>query len=300
MRRFLYYDEDSVNSFLAQIEKGLLTKKGHEKEISDTTSSQMDTTTNLSGDFSAKLAGIGASLKGDIELTDSDTEATSKLVKNVQEKVLHDYAFEKVFDYMSSNNLLAESPQSIGDIVLLKEYPTFLDFEYFQKLFSDKGAIKFSNELNKKEMDEATKQLRSSIPKNSHLSPEAKEAVKEAKNQIKQLEEAMNKAETDRKEMANTIEVIRNTIPYNRFIMTQDLLITLDDKNFRDAPEIIAFKYGGCISIFGYVTNIISAEDVPPQVNDFAGIYTTINQVMLSLFKERNKIFIIHPVTLFY
>ena len=28
MRRFLYYDEDSINSFLAQIEKGLLTKKG--------------------------------------------------------------------------------------------------------------------------------------------------------------------------------------------------------------------------------------------------------------------------------
>ena len=38
MRRFLYYDEDSINSFLAQIEKGLLTKKGKEKEITDTVS----------------------------------------------------------------------------------------------------------------------------------------------------------------------------------------------------------------------------------------------------------------------
>ena len=27
MRRFLYYDEDSVNSFLAQMERGLLTTK---------------------------------------------------------------------------------------------------------------------------------------------------------------------------------------------------------------------------------------------------------------------------------
>lgn len=42
MRRFLYYDEDSINSFLAQIEKGLLTKKGNEKEITDTVSSQLD------------------------------------------------------------------------------------------------------------------------------------------------------------------------------------------------------------------------------------------------------------------
>lgn len=31
MRRFLYYDEDSINSFLAQIEKGLLTKKRQRK-----------------------------------------------------------------------------------------------------------------------------------------------------------------------------------------------------------------------------------------------------------------------------
>ena len=134
MRRFLYYDEDSINSFLAQIEKGLLTKKGKEKEITDTVSSQLDTTADITGDLSAKVIGIGASLKGDIQTTDSDTEATSKLVKNVQEKVLHDYAFDKVFEYMTSDRLLVESPQSIGDIILLNEHPTFLDFEYFQKL----------------------------------------------------------------------------------------------------------------------------------------------------------------------
>lgn len=103
MRRFLYYDEDSINSFLAQIEKGLLTKKGKEKEITDTVSSQLDTTADITGDLSAKVIGIGASLKGDIQTTDSDTEATSKLVKNVQEKVLHDYAFDKVFEYMTIN-----------------------------------------------------------------------------------------------------------------------------------------------------------------------------------------------------
>lgn len=33
MRRFLYYDEDSINSFLAQIEKGLLTKKAKKKKL---------------------------------------------------------------------------------------------------------------------------------------------------------------------------------------------------------------------------------------------------------------------------
>ena len=66
------------------------------------------------------------------------------------------------------------------------------------------------------------------------------------------------------------------------------------------APEIIAFKYGGNISILGYITNIISAEDAPPQTNDFAGFYSTINQIMLNLFKEKDKIYILHPIALFY
>lgn len=86
MRRFLYYDKDSINSFLAQIERGLLTKKGRESEITAAVSSQSDTTADITSDLSAKVIGIGASLKGNIQTTDSDTESTSKLVRNVQEK----------------------------------------------------------------------------------------------------------------------------------------------------------------------------------------------------------------------
>ena len=135
---------------------------------------------------------------------------------------------------MTSDHLLVESPQSIGDIILLNEHPTFLDFEYFQKLFSENGAIKFSNEQNKKQMDEMIRQLKATMPKGSQLPPDVKEQVKQIKEQIKELETTISNAEPERKDTAKTIEVIRNTIPYNRFIMTEDMLIPLDDKNFRD------------------------------------------------------------------
>lgn len=300
MKRFLYYDDDSINSFLAQIEQGLLTSKERTKEHTDTSSSQTGITSNITGDLSAKLLGIGAALKGDIETTDSDTDIASKLVRNVQEKILHDYAFDKVYSYMIEKDLLASQPQSIGEIVLLNEHPTFLDFEYFQKLFSENGAIKFANEQNKKQADEAIKQLKTSLPKGSQLPPETKEQVRLIKAQIQELEDTIKKAEPERKETAKTIEVIRNTIPYNRFIMTNNILVPFEDKNFRDNPEIIAFKYGGNISILGYVTNIISADDIPPQNNDFASFYSTLNQVMLGLFNGTDKIYILHPVALFY
>lgn len=38
--------------------------------------------------------------------------------------------------------------------------------------------------------------------------------------------------------------------------MTNNYLIPLDDRNFRDVPEIVAFKFGGEMSVFGYITNI--------------------------------------------
>lgn len=300
MRRFLYYDEDSINSFLAQIEKGLLTKKEQENEIMNTISSQLEKSTDITGNLSAKVIGIGASLKGNIEATDLDSEATSKLVKNVQEKILHDYAFDNVYEYMESNQLLVEKPHDIGDIVLFNEYPTFLDFEYFQKLFAENGAVKFSNDQNKKQIDEEIRKIKAATPKGSQLTNDVKEQIKKSKDQINKLENTINNAEPERKEVAKIIEVIRNTIPYNRFIMTEDMLIPLDDNNFRDAPEIIAFKYGGSISILGYITNIISKNHTPTQDNDFAGFYSTINQIMLNIFNGKDKIYILHPIALFY
>lgn len=300
MKRFLYYDEDSINSFLAQIEQGLLTQKSNEKEIEKSISSQTNSAENVTGDLSAKVIGIGASLKGNMEYSDSDIEATSKLVKNIQEKVLHDYAFEKVFNYLLSNKQITETPNSIGDIILIKEHPTFLDFDYFQNLFSENGAVRYFNEQSQKQANNTIKALRAQIPKGSQLSPEGKELVKDLKEKIKEIEATINNAEPERKEISKTIEIIRKTIPYNRFIMTNNMIIPFDDNNFRDDPNIIAFKYGGDISMFGFITNIISSENTPPQTNDFAGFYSTLNQVMLGLFKGQEKIYILHPIALYY
>lgn len=82
--------------------------------------------------------------------------------------------------------------------------------------------------------------------------------------------------------------------------MTTNMLVPLDDEFFRDNPDIVAFKYGGKISVFGYVTNIVSASDKPTQNNDFAQLYSTVNKIMISMFKGQDKVYVVHPVVLFY
>ena len=293
MKRFLYYNQDSINSFLAQIENGLLVKENSTSEKSDSQSATNGIHGDVTGDISAKILGIGAALKGNIHADDSDTEVATTLIRNVQEKALHDYAFERIYNYVIEKKLVNNDNPKIGDVVLIKEVPTFLDFDYFQSLFADNGAVKFSNEQNKKTLNDSIEQIKSSVPKGVQMPPQIKKQIDDLKNSV-------NNAESERKEMLKTIDAIRNTMPYNRFVMTSNMLIPLDDENFRDNPNIIAFKYGGEISIMGYVTNVVSNEEKQTPNNDFAPLYDTINKVMLTIFKEQDKIYVVHPIALFY
>lgn len=293
MKRFLYYNQDSVNSLLAQIERGLLIKGDAGEERTSTQSATTSIQRDVTGDLSAKVLGIGAALKGNIHADDSDTEVATTLIRNVQEKVLHDYAFERVYNHVIENGLVNNENPQIGDIILVTEVPTFLDFNYFQSLFADNGAVKMINEQNKRELNKSIEEIKAEIPKGTQMPVHIKV-------RIDNLRDTVNNAEPERKELLKTFEAIRNTLPYNRFVMTTNMLIPLDDEHFRDNPNIVAFKYGGNMSILGYVTNIVSSEETPERNNDFAPLYDTINQVMLKMFKEQSKIYIVHPVALFY
>ena len=293
MKRFLYYNQDSVNSFLAQIERGLLVKDGAETEHAEEASETTGMQANLAGDVSAKIVGIGASINGNVAGTDEATDVTKDLLRNVQEKVLHDYAFDLVLDYAEEKGLIKNTDPQIGDIVLVTDVLTFLDFKYFQGLFSENGAVKFTNEQSKKTLEQEIAKLKEQVPKGTSMPVLIKQ-------QIDNLKTTVNQAEPERKEMAKTIEVIRNTIPYNRFVLTANMLIPLDDENFRDNPDIVAFKYGGNISVFGYVTNIVTTDETSKKDNDFVEVYDTVNKVMISMFKNKDKIYVVHPVALFY
>lgn len=293
MKRFLYYNEDSVNSFLAQIERGLLIKDENATEHTEETSDTIGTQANLSGDISAKIVGIGASINGNVTGTDEATDVTKDLLKNVQEKVLHDYAFDLILNYAETNKLIKNDDPQIGDIVLVNDILTFLDFKYFQTLFSESGPVKFTNENSKKTLEQEIAKIKESVPKGTAMPVLVKQ-------QIATLKTTVNQAEPERKEMAKTIEIIRNTLPYDRFVLTTNMLVPLDDENFRDNPDIVAFKYGGNISVFGYVTNIVTADEAPKKNNDFAELYDTVNKIMISMFKDKDKIYVVHPVALYY
>jgi hypothetical protein len=289
MRRFIYLDSDNLNSYLAQIEKGLSTNNITEHQKGKSAISKEDESSTIIGDIGAKVLGIGANIKSELSDGKTQTEATDEFIKNIQEKALHDYSFDKVFDYIKTNNLIKETNLEIGDFISTSGKITLLDFDYFTNLFSENGAMKFSYESNRLELNNCIKAL-----------PKGQKSTPEIQKQLSESEKIIKKSEEDRKTTLRIIEVVKNTLPYKRFIMTENLLVTLDDNYFRDNPNIVAFKYGGNISLFGFVTNIVSRDISDEYDNVFSSMYKTVNSIMLDIFKEKDTIYIVHPIAVFY
>lgn len=290
MRRFIYYDKDGIESYLAQITSGISFSSSTETTNSNEIEHQESKEKNIHSDIGAKLAGIGAEIQEDISKGETNKTSTNQLVKSLEEKVLSDYAFDKVFDFFSKNKMLKTSDFKIGDVVNLEENVTFFDFDYFEKLFSENGISSFSIKQSKDEL----KKIRDS------LSGPQKQNI-EVKNKIKEMEHMIKQQESERKSTLEILNMAKVTLPYVRFVMTKECLIVLNDDCFRDNPNNIAFKYGGNIQIVGYVTNIIDGESrTENQINAFSEMYKMVNQVMMSLYNGTKHVYVIHPLAMYY
>lgn len=290
MRRFIYYDKDGIESYLAQITSGISFSSSTETTNSNEIEHQESKEKNIHSDIGAKLAGIGAEIQEDISKGETNKTSTNQLVKSLEEKVLSDYAFDKVFDFFSRNKMLKTSDFKIGDVVNLEENVTFFDFDYFEKLFSENGISSFSIKQSKDEL----KKIRDS------LSGPQKQNI-EVKNKIKEMENMIKQQESERKSTLEILNMAKVTLPYVRFVMTKECLIVLNDDCFRDNPNNIAFKYGGNIQIIGYVTNIIDGESrTENQINAFSEMYKMVNQVMMSLYNGTKHVYVIHPLAMYY
>ena len=273
MKNFIYLDQDSINSYLAQMKKGLLVTCSNEKQSSESTSQTKDLTAVINGEIEFKIFGISdLNLNGDIEKNNSLTISDENIKSRIEEKILHDYSFEMVKDFLEDKKLIKTTNFNTGDIILEENEITIIDFEYFKNVFGNDGIFKNFRNLNR-------------INKNTNLT--------------------LNNRENDIKFSYEIIVTIQKIIPYKRFAICGNYLILLDDKNFRDNPDIIAFKYGGKIKFMGNITNIINIQDNQDYQDDsildaFKNFYKIINESIFEMFSNINKIYIVHAIALYY
>ena len=137
MRRFIYYDKEGIESYLAQITGGISLASSKEITSSQEKNEVKKESQNINLDIGGKIAGIGAGIKKDVTIGESNGQIVTNLVRSLEEKVISDYAFDKIYNYFVESNIIKGNDFKIGDVVDLNENVVFLILiilkSYFQK-----------------------------------------------------------------------------------------------------------------------------------------------------------------------
>lgn len=296
MRRFIYLDTDTLNSYIAQIYDGLVQTQETGTQSSQTLDKQSEHSSNIGADTDLKVFGKG--IEGKIDFTYRHLKDTSntELISDVQTKLLHDNAFDQLMNYLSQNNLLLN--HTIGDFIEISDEFYIMDLDYYKKIFSDK---KFLDFLKKNERDKIQALLK--IQQDIELNQKGANS-----NEIKQNYTNFSKskcAESDKSydDIKDIIDMLYTLVPYRRTLCIADNMVVLNDKYMRDNINMTSFKFGGKIKVLGYITNKIenaTDTDENSSVSPLAEVGMYLNQIMLSFFGQQSSLNIVHPIAIYY
>ena len=294
MRRFIYLDTDTLNSYIAQIYDGLVQTQETEIQSNQITDKQNELTSNLGADADLKVFGKG--LEGKIDFTYRHLKDTSntELISDVQTKLLHDNAFDQLMNYLFRNNLL--SNHNIGDFIEINDEFYIMDLDYYKKIFGDK---KFLDFLKKSDRDKIQSLLK--IQQDIELIQEGANANEIKKNYSNLSKSKCSESDENYDKVKDTIDILYTLVPYRRTLCIADNMVVLNDKYMRDKIEMTSFKFGGKIKVLCYITNKIKADaNDMSNISPLAQVGIGLNQIMLSFFGQHETLNIVHPIAIYY
>ena len=289
MRRFLYLNNDSLYSYISQINDGLPTKVTKTNNSSEEKGKEIKADVNGKIDAEFKLLGKGFGVNLDADIG----HVVSKTILNQQtdfmEKKIYDEAFDKLQQHLTDNGLLKEENINIGDFFEVSDEMFIVDLEYYKNIFSNDDVLSFIKTSEVENKYSVASQSIVSIGNGNKAEYKKDKLKKEIEKQVNQEYEGVKKI----------INAILNIVPYNKFGIMNDYLIVLDDEYFRDKTKVVAYKYGGKMTMLGYMTNIVKNDVICDDSNVFRTFPTLINTFMLGFF-NKSEIKIIHPVAIYY
>ncbi len=296
MRRFIYLDTDTLNSYIAQIYDGLVQTQETETQSSQTSDKQSERTSDIGADTDLKVFGKG--IEGKIDFTYRHLKDTSntELISDVQTKLLHDNAFDQLMNYLNQNNLL--SNHNIGDFIEINDEFYIMDLDYYKKIFGDK---KFLDFLKKSQRDKIQALLK--IQQDIELSQEGANFNEIKKNYTNLSKSKCAESDKSYDDIKDIIDMLYTLVPYRRTLCIADNMVVLNDKYMRDSINMTSFKFGGKIKVLGYITNRIETAtdtDESSGVSPLAQVGIGLNQIMLSFFGQQSSLNIVHPIAIYY
>jgi hypothetical protein len=289
MRRFLYLNNDSLYSYISQINDGLPTKVTKTNNSSEEKGKKIKADVNGKIDVDFKLLGKGFGVNLDTDIGDVASKTILNQQTDLIEKIIYDEAFDKLQKHLTDNKLLKEDNINIGDFFEVSDEMFIVDLEYYKNIFSNYAVLDFIKTSEVENKYSVASQSIVNTGNGSKAKHDKEKLKKEIEKQVNQEYEGVKK----------TINAILNIVPYNKFGIMNDYLIVLDDEYFRDKTKVVAYKYGGKMTMLGYMTNIVKNDIICDDSNVFRTFPTLINTFMLGFF-NKSEIKIIHPIAIYY
>lgn len=288
IKHFIYMDTDIVNSYISQLNNGLVISNS-EEAITQTSKSKKEDMTDggVKGNFEF---GIPATVKIGTKIDDG-THTTSNTLMQTESgrelinKIIHDDSFNKFIYYLSEQNKIKkENDCSLGEYLLLKGNFKIWDLDYLIDVFNDE-LIEYTAMLSK---DEEIKKFEEEKKKKPNASDE--------RNIIKKLKEPLEYA-------MKMIKLCKRIMPYTKFITIDNKLIPINEKFLREEMRSIRFKYNEELIMIGRYTGDFFKNNNNNTCNAFSDVFDSLDEVIMAFLKDVLEMpydtKIINPVALY-
>lgn len=287
MKHFIYADNDILNSYISQLNDGLITNT--HTEVTDQTSqvnSESAADSILTTGYKLSIPTI---FNVDIGKKDEAISTTTALTQSqtgreIIDKILYDNAFNLFMKYLDSGKKLrGDDNCKLGDYIKLTSKFEIWDIDFLIALFNDE----FLDILVNSEVEQFKMlffQENQKKPNNNDIKSFIKNKKEEYLNVIKIL------------------KVCQNIMPCTKFMLMNKCFIPLNENNLRESIKNIRFKYSGEITLLGKYTNNYATKEYTD--TDFAEMFRELDNVVNVFLKETlnatENTKIITPIALYF
>ena len=296
MRHFVYLDTDTLNSYLSQINEGLLKSTVNETvdEIATTKNDEiMPGKNKFESEFGFKpILNLKFTEDKDVMNT-TNTLSQIETGRELIEKILHDNSLEQFIKYLKNDNLIVSIDSSrLGDYIEIKEKFRVRDLDYLLGLYSDE-LIEFFMNNSKVELEN----LIESMKNNNNIS---------TKTIRKQGEEKLKKERENYLQIRKIINIAKEIMPFSKYIVCDNCVIPLEEKYLRITTNKSRFSYSGELNIIGrYTGDLKDAFARESEIkNEYDDVLKSIDEVLKVLYKDtlglNESMKIIVPIALYF
>lgn len=285
MKRFIYYDNDFIESYLAQETDGLILLENTGKSVKDSSlvgTKSTESSLSTGAEVNLKLLKLNAT-NSDEDIEDIQIDASSETGSQIITKVLHDNAFER---FIETNNITVPG---------VKQHPIEMN-----NYISIHGDIQIIN------IDEILQYDSTSFDKVLAYSDE--NHLQDTGNRQQRRNNKSNKTKYKRDEsidfVFNILKLLKVILPTNIYASYGEYMIPIYEENLRIPSNRLNFKTKKPTILVGSkVGKLADCLQVNPSagaINDFLSTTSPLKSIALEMFGFNQNSVVVDPIAWYY